>query len=29
VADATVRVREGVSPATLRLVLACLRGTAP
>jgi transposase-like protein len=28
-AGAVVRVREGVAPATLRLVLACLRGAAP
>lgn len=26
---AVVRVRDGVSPATLRMVLACLRGTTP
>ena len=28
-AGAVLRVRHGVSPATLRMVLACLRGTAP
>ena len=28
-AGAVVRVRDGVAPATLRMVLACLRGTAP
>jgi transposase-like protein len=28
-AGAVVRVRDGVTPATLRMVLACLRGTAP
>ena len=27
-AGAVVRVREGVAPSSLRLVLACLRGTA-
>ena len=29
VRDAIVRVRDGVAPATLRMVLECLRGTAP
>jgi transposase-like protein len=28
-AGAVVRVRDGVAPATLRMVLACVRGTAP
>jgi transposase-like protein len=28
-AGAVVRVREGVAPSTLRLVLACLRGSTP
>jgi hypothetical protein len=28
-AGAVVRVRDGVAQATLRMVLACLRGTAP
>jgi transposase len=28
-AGVVVRVRDGVAPATLRMVLACLRGTAP
>lgn len=28
-AGAVVRVREGVAPSALRLVLACLRGSAP
>ena len=28
-AGAVVRVREGVAPSTLRMVLACLRGSAP
>jgi transposase len=28
-AGAVVRVREGVAPSTLRLVLACLRGSSP
>lgn len=29
VADTVVRVRDGAAAATLRMVLACLRGTAP
>ena len=29
VADAIVRVHEGAAATTLRMVLACLRGTAP
>lgn len=29
VADALVRVHDGAAAATLRMVLACLRGTAP
>lgn len=28
-AGAVVRVREGVAPSTLRMVLACLRGSTP
>ena len=28
-AGAVVRVHDGVAPATLRMVLACVRGTAP
>jgi len=28
-AGTLMRVRDGVAPATLRMVLACLRGTAP
>jgi transposase-like protein len=28
-AGAVVRIREGVAPSTLRLVLACLRGSTP
>lgn len=29
VGDTLVRVRDGVTPATLRMVLACLRGSTP